>query len=116
MTDRAYDTDSGLGAANRVTSRKAALKIAGGAAVLRSKCFDLIAAAGADGLTADECAETLGLSPFSVRPRITELSNARRIAAQNRPDDLRKRLTRPSSTGAASMVWVTPEHHNGGNL
>lgn len=115
MSERPYDTESGLGEAGRVTSKKAAVKAAGEAASRRAQCFSEIAAAGAKGRTADEVAEALGLSPLSVRPRITELSNARRISAQNRPGDLRKRLTRPSSTGSPSLVWVIPRHHNGGN-
>lgn len=50
------------------------------------------------GLTADQCAEILNLSPLTVRPRFTELSQAGLIIATTE-----KRLNR---SGRRAQVWA----------
>jgi len=58
------------------TSRDAARRVTGDAAILRERVYAAIAAAGARGLTADEAAAAVGRSVLSVRPRVTELAKA----------------------------------------
>lgn len=54
------------------TSREAALDIAKHAAALRFRALEIIKAS-SDGLTPDEVAARMGSTPFSIRPRCTEL-------------------------------------------
>lgn len=105
---RPYNTETGLGDAGRVTSKKAAARAAVSAGAVRAAALAAIAAAERRGLTADECASLLELRPGSVRPRITELGNAGKIVPQKRADDLRRNYTRQNEQGSAMMVWVLP--------
>jgi predicted HTH transcriptional regulator len=61
---------------NRSTSEDAADAIAPQAESLRNKCYRMLQA---KPMTADECAEMLGESPFTIRPRITELAKQNKI-------------------------------------
>ena len=81
------------------TSREAAEAIAPSAEILRERIYRAIKDAGAIGKTADEAGQEIGVSPFSSRPRVTELRAMGRIKP-----GLNKR--RPSSTGRSSTVWV----------
>lgn len=80
------------------TRRAAADRIAPKAERLQRVVYAAFAAAGSDGLTADEAAERLQLSPFTVRPRVTELRHAGRIV-----DSGRRRANR---SGATAIVWT----------
>ena len=55
------------------TSIEAAEAIKEGVETIRNKVFNVIANKGNFGATADEVADLLGLSSFTVRPRVTEL-------------------------------------------
>lgn len=55
------------------TSEAAARSVAGRAPGLRERALKAVKAAGAAGLTADECAAALGATVLAVRPRFTEL-------------------------------------------
>ena len=81
------------------TSREAAEAIAPSAEILRERIYRAIKDAGDRGMTADEAAAAIGVSPFAGRPRCTELRAMGRIKP-----GLNKR--RPSSTGRSSTVWV----------
>ncbi len=59
------------------TSEAAAKILEQGAAdILRARVLRAFEAAGARGLTADECGEAIGATPFACRPRATELLQA----------------------------------------
>lgn len=81
------------------TSRDAARAIAGDAAILRERVFAAFAAAGAAGLTADEAAARGGRDWRSVRPRVTELSNA------DPPRIVPTGERRANDTGQKAKVW-----------
>lgn len=80
------------------TSRAAAEALQPDAARLRTEVLLAIRRAGADGLTADEAAARLGLSPLSTRPRCTELRQAGLIADSGR--------RWPNASGRQAIVWV----------
>ena len=65
----------------RSTSLEAARAVAGSAENLRAEVLAAIKNAGERGLTADEAAFKLGRSVLSVRPRVSELRKAGKIAA-----------------------------------
>lgn len=71
------------------------------AAGLRSMCWRKLAAMGE--ATADQVAEALGKSPFGVRPRFTELSQAGEI------HDTGKRLRARNGKGRPQVVWSVSE-------
>ena len=55
------------------TSIEAAELIVAGVKTIRTRVFNVIKNKGSFGATADEVAELLNLSSFTVRPRVTEL-------------------------------------------
>jgi hypothetical protein len=55
------------------TSRKAADAVAVHAGTVRARVLAEYARAGADGMTADQCAKALNVSILTTRPRATEL-------------------------------------------
>ena len=61
------------------TSIEAAEAIKEGLETIRNKVFNVIANKGNFGATADEVAELLNYSPFTVRPRVTELFKLNKI-------------------------------------
>lgn len=69
------------------------------ASSLRDRVLAAIAAAGADGLTADETATKIGATQFAVRPRLSELHKLGKI---RRNGD----ATRPNESGVDAAVWV----------
>ena len=85
------------GAADRETSIAAAEAIAPKANTLKRQCLQAFAAGPASGLTADECAEVMEKSPFSIRPRVTELA---RIGAIEDSETRRTNLS-----GKTAIVW-----------
>jgi predicted ArsR family transcriptional regulator len=48
-------------------------------------------------MTADECAEAIGATPLSLRPRFSELRKAHRIGATG--------LHRANASGRSANVW-----------
>jgi predicted ArsR family transcriptional regulator len=48
-------------------------------------------------MTADECAEALGLSVLSVRPRVTELGNMHKLMDSG--------FRRQNASGRSAIVW-----------
>jgi len=79
------------------TSLEAAELIKAGAETIRKKVYDVICNKGNFGATADEVAELLNLSPFTVRPRVTELFKLGKI---DRADK------RKNSSGAKAYVYI----------
>ena len=78
------------------TSLEAAELIKAGAETIRKKVYDSICNKGNFGATADEVAELLNLSPFTVRPRVTELFKQGKIERTDR---------RKNSSGAMAYVY-----------
>jgi predicted ArsR family transcriptional regulator len=90
-------TAHGTGYRPRDTSYEAARSIEPSASTIRADVLIAIRKA-PDGLTADECAEILNLSPLTVRPRFTELGKSGLIIATNE-----KRMNR---SGRRAQVWA----------
>lgn len=90
-------------AAHGETSRAAALNVTPRTGTQRHRVLQLLVAAGIHGATRDEIAEALGMSPNTVRPRVTELMEGNFVM-------VREGVTRPSATGEAAEVLVaTPK-------
>ena len=85
------------GSAPTDTSEEAAAHIQPVAATLRALTRQAYAAAGSEGLTADECAAVLGYSILSIRPRVTELGRLGEI------EDSGNR--RKNGSGRSAIVW-----------
>lgn len=81
------------------TSVAAAVSLARDAPRLRAEVHAAIRRAGAAGLTADEAAAALGLTPFSTRPRCTELAAAGLVADSG--------MRRRNASGRSAIVWVS---------
>lgn len=79
------------------TSIAAAESIADGATRLRERVLDAIRAAGAPGLTPDEAAAQLDLTPFTTRPRFSELARMGLITDSG--------LRRANASGRKAIVW-----------
>lgn len=88
----------------RQTSLAAAKMAEPTAGALRERVLAEIRAAGGRGLTADEVAAALGLSVLSVRPRVTELGNAKPTPLVRKSGARRK-----NASGAGAHVWVAAE-------
>jgi hypothetical protein len=86
------------GARHTDTSVAAADSIAPQVTHLRRVVLDAIRAAGAAGLTADECAARVDLSPLTVRPRVCELREMLFVI------DSGKR--RANHSGRNAIVWI----------
>lgn len=80
------------------TSIEAAEKIAGRAMKIRDKVLWVLRRADLPGLTADEVAERLDLTPFTIRPRVTELNKLGLIEDSG--------LARENESGARAIVWT----------
>lgn len=80
------------------TSRAAARSMTEPAPLLRARVKAAINQAGLSGVTADEAAAALGLSPLAVRPRVTELRQAGDIADSGR--------RRANASGRKAAVWI----------
>ena len=75
----------------------AAVRMSKGIRSIRAKVLTLLALAGSDGMTGEECHEALGLNPYSVRPRLTELDRHGLVAASGQ---------RENSRGNPEVVWT----------
>lgn len=80
------------------TSVAAAEALQDDAPRLRREVLRAISAAGPAGLTADEAAARLRLSPLSTRPRCTELRAAGLIEDSG--------ARRPNASGRRAIVWI----------
>lgn len=93
-----FDYPCHPGSKDKDTGREAAEAIAPRAAGLRALVLRCLTLNGA--MTADETAEHLGLSPFAIRPRFTELLRDGAIV------DSGERRT--NATGRSAKVWRLP--------
>lgn len=85
------------------TSKSAAELIDAGVKTIREQVFDIIINKGNYGATADEVAELLNLTPFTVRPRVTELFKLNKIKRTN--------IRRKNSSGLNAYVYVVSKDH-----
>lgn len=95
------------GARQADTSIAAAESVAEGAAGLRERVMDAIRDAGAIGLTPDEAAVHLQLTPFTTRPRFSELARMGLIKDSG--------FRRANASGRKAIVWWmadTPDREN----
>lgn len=86
------------------TSRIAADDLAGYAAALGRLVLLKIAE---QPRTADEVADSLGLSVLTVRPRVSELRNQGKVRPKLKPDG--KQLRRLNESGKSAIVWEAGE-------
>lgn len=84
------------------TGHEAAAAIASVTARYQKMALAAIRAAGANGLTAHELAERLGLERTTIQPRTSELRRLGKIADSGR--------RRSNPNGKRAIVWTTPEH------
>lgn len=82
------------------TSREAAEAMKPSAATLRDKALRAIERAGANGLTAEELAATLGVERVSIQPRTSELRELEQIEDSG--------LRRSNGSGRRAIVWRIP--------
>jgi len=93
-----FDVYPGVpGARPADTSIAAAESLADGATRLRERVLAAIREAGALGLTPDEAAAQLDLTPFTTRPRFSELARMNLIADSG--------LRRTNASGRRAIVW-----------
>jgi predicted transcriptional regulator len=85
------------------TSKSAAELIDAGVKTIREQVFYAIINKGNYGATADEVAELLNLTPFTVRPRVTELFKLNKIKRTN--------TRRKNSSGLNAYVYVVSKDH-----
>jgi len=100
MDDKSYPFSPG--SQNVDTSIEAAELIKEGADTIRRKVFDVIVNKGNVGATADEVAELLSLSSFTVRPRVTELFKQGKIERRDK---------RKNNSGRLAYVYVVSKNH-----
>jgi len=84
------------------TSKAAAELIDAGTKTIRKQVFDIIANKGNYGATADEVADLLNLSQFTVRPRVTELYKQGKITRAGK---------RKNKSGLNAYVYVLSKEH-----
>lgn len=87
------------------TSIEAAEKFTPKVGRLQKMTLDAIAARGAFGLTADECAQLIGLDRWSIQPRTSELRRKGLIVDSG--------LRRKNETGKRAIVWTLPRFQQG---
>ena len=100
MDDKSYPFSPGSQKVD--TSIEAAELIKEGADTIRRKVFDVIVNKGNVGATADEVAELLSLSSFTVRPRVTELFKQGKIERRDK---------RKNNSGRLAYVYVVSKNH-----
>ena len=100
MDDKSYPFSPGSQKVD--TSIEAAELIKEGADTIRRKVFDVIVNKGNVGATADEVAELLSLSSFTVRPRVTELFKQGKIERRDK---------RKNNSGRLAYVYVVSKDH-----
>jgi transcription initiation factor IIE alpha subunit len=100
MDDKLYPYSPGSQKVD--TSIEAAELIKAGADTIRKKVFDVIINKGSFGATADEVADLLALSSFTVRPRVTELYKQNKIERKDKRKNASQRL---------AYVYVVSKDH-----
>jgi len=100
MDDKLYPYSPGSQKVD--TSIEAAELIKAGADTIRRKVFDVIINKGSFGATADEVADLLALSSFTVRPRVTELYKQNKIERKDKRKNASQRL---------AYVYVVSKDH-----
>ena len=100
MDDKLYPYSPGSQKVD--TSIEAAELIKEGADTIRRKVFDVIVNKGNVGATADEVAELLSLSSFTVRPRVTELFKQGKIERRDK---------RKNNSGRLAYVYIVSKNH-----
>ena len=100
MDDKSYPYSPGSQKVD--TSIEAAELIKAGADTIRRKVFDVIVNKGSFGATADEVADLLALSSFTVRPRVTELYKQNKIERKDKRKNASQRL---------AYVYVVSKDH-----
>jgi|TARA_E500000178_G_scaffold285282_1_gene286765 transcription initiation factor IIE alpha subunit len=100
MDDKSYPYSPGSQKVD--TSIEAAELIKAGADTIRKKVFDVIINKGSFGATADEVADLLALSSFTVRPRVTELYKQNKIERKDKRKNASQRL---------AYVYVVSKDH-----
>lgn len=83
---------------NRDTSIEAAESVAADLKPLSEDVLNAFREAGDTGLTADEAADTIDRTPFSVRPRVTELNKLGLIVDSG--------FRRANTSGRKAIVWM----------
>lgn len=78
------------------TSKEAAIEVKEDAKTLRALCLEVVTLRGDK--TADETADILGQTPFSIRPRFTELARLGRIFDSG--------VRRKNASGSSAIVWT----------
>lgn len=86
------------------TSRLAAMQAREDATILRSLVLARIAEVPS---TADEVAAALGRSVLSIRPRVSELRELKKVRPRLRPDGRQER--RKNASGVSAIVWEAGE-------
>lgn len=84
------------------TSREAAENLSGEVGRLRLLVMEAYIAAGPEGLSADMCAEKLGISILAIRPRVTEAFMAGELVKSGRRVE--------NASGQTARVLVAREH------
>lgn len=87
------------------TSAEAAEKFAPKVGRLQKMTLEAIASRAANGLTADECAQLIGLDRWSIQPRTSELRRKGLIVDSG--------LRRKNETGKRAIVWTLPQFERG---
>ena len=100
MDDKSYPYSPGSQKVD--TSIEAAELIKAGADTIRRKVFNVIINKGSFGATADEVADLLALSSFTVRPRVTELYKQNKIERKDKRKNASQRL---------AYVYVVSKDH-----
>ena len=100
MDEKSYPYSPGH--QNNETSIEAAELIKAGADTIRAKVYDVIVNKGNFGATADEVADLLGLSSFTVRPRVTELY---------KQDKIERKDKRKNASKRSAYVYVVSKTH-----
>lgn len=90
-----FDYPSSPGFKARDTAMSAAVKAGVEVETLRAKCLEVVTERGA--ITADECAEVLGRSVLSIRPRFSELARLGMIADSG--------IRRANESGRQAIAW-----------
>ena len=96
MNELAYPHTPGIKTEHPETSKEAATVMVSRAKTLREEVERQL---GGRPMTADECAEAMGESVLSIRPRLSELRKLKRI------EDTGDR--RPNASGHSAAVWRT---------
>ena len=94
MNATTYPDQPGFKNTTEETSARSAILVSSKAGILRERVMEVVAKADS---TADECAEAIGESVLSVRPRLSELRALGKIGPTNK--------RRKNDSGHSAVVW-----------